>query len=104
MSVNPMEGGAIPAWSLGWRLQRSMAHAGMTAGDISEALDISRRTVGRWINDEAAPKRAFLIQWAFVTGTNLEWLETGNAPQPSGPGGVNEECTRRDSNPKPSDP
>lgn len=105
MSINPAQG-FIPEWTLGWRMQRAMGHAGMTTLEIAEAMDLSRTTVSRWMNDATKPKRAFLMQFALVTGTNLEWLETGNAPQPDGPEGVegDDGCTRRDSNSQPSDP
>lgn len=106
MSIDPGTQGYVPTWTLGWRMQRAMAHAGMNAGDVADAMGVNRTTISRWINDTTTPKRAFIWQFALLTRTNREWLETGNAPQPDGPEGVDGDdgCTRRDSNSQPSDP
>lgn len=70
--------GTIPEITLGWRLQ--MALGEMKVQDMADTLGVNRATVGRWMHDKGAPpKRAYILQWAMLTGTNAEWLETGRA-------------------------
>jgi transcriptional regulator with XRE-family HTH domain len=70
----PME---VPQWTLGWRLQRSLAHAGVSMDEMAAELGISRRMVSRWINEHAQPRTAYLKVWAMRTGVPLEWLVSG---------------------------
>lgn len=80
----------IPAWTLGWRLQRALAHADLTTTDIADELGISRSTVSRWTNDHgAAPRAAYVKQWALRCGVPYEWLISGQEPSngPATPGG-----------------
>ena len=73
----------IPELTLGWRLK--MALGDMKRDDMAEILGVNPATISRWMADKgAAPKRAYLSQWAFATGTSLAWLETGN-PGNGGP-------------------
>ncbi|WP_238403990.1 helix-turn-helix domain-containing protein [Gordonia desulfuricans] len=79
-------------------------YAGLTQDQLSDALGVSMATVQRAESGKTSPRRPTIIAWAFATGVNLAWLETGKTPAgPDGPDGGNE-CARRDSNPKPSDP
>ena len=76
---------AVPTWSLGWRLQRSLAYADMTTDDMARELEVSRGTVSRWINDKGPPpKRLYLHAWAARTGVDGDWLQ-GPDPQSPGP-------------------
>lgn len=71
----------IPQWTLGWRLQRALNHAGMQTDQMATELGVSRATVSRWLNDHgAAPKIAYLKVWALRCGVPLEWLLTGRDP------------------------
>lgn len=75
----------IPMWTLGWRLQRSLAHAGIDVATITDELGVSRSTASRWMNDHgAAPRAAYVKQWALRCGVPYEWLATGQEPS-SGP-------------------
>ena len=57
--------GAIPDWTLGWRLQRSLDWAGVAVNEMTAHLGVSRSTISRWMHDDGAPPRAaFLAQWA----------------------------------------
>lgn len=81
---------AIPALTLGWRLQMAMRHGGVTRDAMAEYLGVSPSTISRWNGDKGdAPKRAYLAQWALLTGVDLGWLTDGTdggpAPTP-GPG------------------
>lgn len=66
-----------------------MALGDMSVQEMASALGVSRTTCARWMHDRgAAPKRAYVLQWALLTGTSASWLEYGEA-QPDGPtGGV----------------
>lgn len=71
----------IPEWTLGWRLQRSLAHAGISVEQMAAELGVSRSTVSRWMNDRgASPRSIYVRQWARKCGVSLGWVETG-APE-----------------------
>lgn len=83
MSEMP-ELGAIPPWTLGWRLQRALAWASISVNEIASELDVSRGTISRWLNDRGAPPRPIYIrQWALRTGVPYGWLCDGDDPRPS---------------------
>jgi transcriptional regulator with XRE-family HTH domain len=70
----------VPEWTLGWRLQRSLAHAEITVNEIADALNVSRATISRWINDRgAAPRPIYVKEWALRTGVPYTWLAYGTA-------------------------
>jgi transcriptional regulator with XRE-family HTH domain len=64
----------VPEWTLGWRLQRSLAHAGVSVQEMADELGVSRGTISRWCNDHNRPRRSDLRLWALRTGVPLEWL------------------------------
>lgn len=87
MSEMP-EVGQIPEWTLGWRMQRALAHAGISVNEIADEMGVSRATISRWINDKGAPPRTiYLKEWALRTGVPLGWL----AGDPSPRGGLREQ-------------
>lgn len=68
-------GFAIPEWTLGWRLQRALAHSGISAEQMASELGVVRATVSRWMHDKGAPPRAaYVKQWALRTGVSYRWL------------------------------
>jgi transcriptional regulator with XRE-family HTH domain len=71
----------IPEWTLGWRLQRSLAHAGVSVQEMADELGVSRGTISRWCNDHNRPRRSDLRLWALRTGVPLDWLMGEFAPQ-----------------------
>lgn len=96
----------IPEWEFQDRLSRSLRKVGLSVGDLAEILDVSTNTVGRWTNGHTMPNKATRFILSTLTGVDLHWLETGEAPTPSGPHCVHgPSCTLRgcrDSNPEPS--
>lgn len=77
--------GVVPEWTLGWRLQRALAHAGMTTLQMADEIGVTRATISRWVNDHGAPPRAiYLRHWAMRTGVPLAWLEGGSEPDGTG--------------------
>ncbi len=83
MSESPQspQAGAIPAWTIGWRMQRALAHAGVSVEEISDELGVSRSSVSRWLNDRALPRAAYLKVWALRTGVAYEWLAGDQFPR-----------------------
>lgn len=68
----------IPQLTLGWRLQMSLDHAGISAQQMADELGVVRSTVSRWMHDTGAPPRdGFLRVWALRTGVPYEWLRHG---------------------------
>jgi transcriptional regulator with XRE-family HTH domain len=93
MTEMPETVGQIPEWTLGWRLQRSLAHAGIAVEEIAEEMGVSRSTVSRWLNDRgAAPKAAYLKMWALRTGVPFAWLADTD---PTGRGGSKIQATAK---------
>ena len=92
--------GNIPEFTQGDRLRVALRHAGIGVQEMADYLDVTRGSVGNWINDRVAPSKQTMRLWALRCGVSLEWLETGKAPtgNPSGPGSY----TTRDSNPEPA--
>lgn len=66
----------IPSLTLGWRLK--MALGSTSAQEMADGLGVSRQTISRWMADRgAAPRRAYVSQWALATGVPVQWLESG---------------------------
>lgn len=81
MSEMP-EVGQIPEWTLGWRMQRALAHAGISVNEIADEMGVSRATISRWINDKGtAPRTIYLREWALRTGVPYEWLSGDPSPR-----------------------
>jgi transcriptional regulator with XRE-family HTH domain len=64
----------VPEWTLGWRLQRALAHAGVSVEEMADELGVTRQTIGRWLHERGEPKRGYLKLWALRTGVPLAWL------------------------------
>lgn len=57
----------VPELTLGWRLK--MALGNHSAGAMARELGVTRATVSRWMGDKGAPpKKAYVQQWALITG------------------------------------
>lgn len=80
---------AIPPVTLGWRIQMALAYAGLKQTDLMDYFELSRGTISRWCRDDGTPKRHQLQQIALMTGVPFEWLQTGEAPTGTDPGGGN---------------
>lgn len=83
----------VPELTLGWRLKMSLGD--MQVQDMADQLGVSRATVSRWMGDHGEPPRkAFLKQWALISGVDYEWLETGSLPTPPDSSDTKSETTR----------
>lgn len=72
--MSEMTQGDVPAWTLRWRLQRALAHGGVSIDEMAAELGVSRQTVSRWLNEHGSPKRGYLKLWALRCGVPLGWL------------------------------
>ena len=73
----------VPDWTLGWRLQRSLAHSQVSVEGMAAELGVSRSTISRWLNDHGAePRLGYLKLWAMRTGVPFSWLAEGVSSAP----------------------
>lgn len=79
-------GGMIPTWTLADRLRKSRDAAGLNQEALAARIGSSAKTVGRYEAGASEPKRYLVLAWAMATGVDSLWLETGEAPSPSGNG------------------
>jgi len=84
----------VPAWDVADRLRKALREADVSVQEMAEYLEVSRNTVGSWINGHHRPGPSDVKQWALRTGVPYEWLAHGiaTAPQP-----VNSDRERRSS-------
>lgn len=80
---------AVPALTLGWRLQMAIEHGGLKHGDLVEKFEVSRATVSRWCRDLGAPPKKFVLnEIAVMCGVSPRWLIDGrddSLPDPNDP-------------------
>ena len=68
----------------GERLRKLIKKQGLTQQDLADALDISRNTVWRWINDKATPESYILQNLATVLHVSIDDLLNDSPPDNSG--------------------
>lgn len=73
----------IPRWDLADRLRKALREADMSVQDMADFLEISRNTVGSWINGHHRPRPSDLKQWALRTGVSYHWLLHGDGVAPA---------------------
>lgn len=97
------EYGYVPEFDLADRMRKALREAGMGVTEMADYLEVSRNTVGSWINGHVTPSGQTIRLWALRTGVPYAWLRDGKDPRPNQPdGGLSSSCARRDSNPQPS--
>lgn len=79
--------GNVPEFDLADRMRKSLRHADLGVQGMADYLDVTRGTVGNWINGRIHPSTQTLRLWALRTGVPFKWLETGEAPTGDNPGG-----------------
>lgn len=80
-------GRGVPEFHLGDRLNKALAHAGMSHQEMAEYLGVTRNTVGNYIGLRTPVTLGTLRLWALRTGVDMEWLQTGVMPGNQGPNG-----------------
>jgi len=107
MSIQPVTG-AFTAEDLepdiADRMRKSLRLSGVSVQDMAEYLEMTRNSVGRYINGHITPSGAIVKLWALRTGVPYAWLRDGSIPRaddgPGGGGGA--ECPEQDSNLQPT--
>jgi transcriptional regulator with XRE-family HTH domain len=74
-------GGDVPEFDLADRLRKSLRTSGIGVYVMSEYLEVSRNTVGNWINGKTHPRPSELKLWALRTRVDYRWLLTGKLPR-----------------------
>ena len=97
------EGVWVPQWTIGDRLRKAREEAGIDVESFARDLGVSRNTVTNYERGHVSPRRPVLVLWAMRTRVPLMWLETGEAPSPTGDGASASLYTPWDSNPEPTD-
>ena len=67
----------VPTWTLTDRLRKAREHADLTQKDLASELGVTVATVSRAERGEGITHRT-LIQWAYITGVPLDWLNAGS--------------------------
>ncbi|CAN5848481.1 hypothetical protein BH24ACT15_BH24ACT15_30340 [soil metagenome] len=96
MSTTEQVGHAVPSWDLTDRLVKARAHANLNQAELAERLDVSAKTLQRYEQGRAAPRRGIILGWAVATGVSPSWLEHGTVVStPDGdPGGTSTDSAR----------
>ncbi|AMB58249.1 helix-turn-helix domain-containing protein [Microterricola viridarii] len=68
------------------RMRRTLRVTGIGVQEMADYLEVSRESVGTWINGRITPRKTTLMAWALRTGASYDWLATG-ATSPDGPNG-----------------
>lgn len=55
-------------------IRKAIEVSGLSVGEFSDALGVSRNTASRWLSGRREPSRAQLIAISMVTRVPLEWL------------------------------
>ncbi len=85
------------------RMRKALRVADIGVAEMAEYLDVSRNSVGNWINGRNLPNTRTLRLWALRTGVPFEWLRDGRSPRPVDPDGGSALLPWLDSNQQPSD-
>jgi transcriptional regulator with XRE-family HTH domain len=68
-------------WDLADRLRKSLRGSGVGVATMAAELDVTRQTVGNYINGHTTPPPSSVMVWALRTGYPYEWLRDGTEPQ-----------------------
>ena len=77
MSIEMEWIGQVPEWDLADRMRKALRTAHLGVQEMADYLDVSRNTVGTWINGRVDPSVQTLRLWALRTGVPYGWLVTG---------------------------
>ena len=89
MSIQP-ETGFTPEQlepDLADRMRKSLRLSGIGVQEMAGYLEVSRNTVGTWINGRITPSAQTVRLWALRTGVPYEWLRDGKNPRQDDPDG-----------------
>ena len=64
----------------GERLAKARRNTNISTAEMAELLGVTDRTIRNYENDVTPIKRSAFITYAWHTGYDLDWLETGETP------------------------
>lgn len=67
------------------RMRRALRVGKVSVTEMADYLEVSRNSVGNWINGHAEPRDRDLKRFALKTGMPLAWIKTGST-DPNGDG------------------
>ena len=67
----------IPAWTLGDRLRKARAIAGIETDEMARDIGRTRRTITNYENDATTAPLLVVRQYAMRCSVPFEWLSTG---------------------------
>jgi transcriptional regulator with XRE-family HTH domain len=70
----------IPEWTLGWRIRRAMADAGISRDELAQELGYAPNSISNWMHDKTPVRAGVLKQIALRCSVNFEWLKDGVSP------------------------
>ena len=94
--------GEIPQIELAHRLLLARAYAHLNQTELAGLMGVSRKTIANAENGVKTPLTMTLRAWAYATGVDENWLQTGESPHQGDPGG-GDECPQPGSNRRPAD-
>ena len=69
--------------NIGERIVALRKERNISQGDLAKRLNVSRQAVSKWEQGQSSPDTVKLIQLAQILETEVEYLATGNKPEPS---------------------
>ena len=94
--------GDIPPIELPQRLLLARAYADLNQSELAGLMGVSRKTIANAEGGAKTPLAMTIRAWAYATGVDAHWLETGEAPTGNDPDG-GDECPQPGSNRRPAD-
>lgn len=74
MTATPLDGAAIPQWTLADRLRKARLHAGLEQAELAAEIGIGRSTIVNYESGKTEPSRPVLLAWSLRCGVSYEWL------------------------------
>ncbi len=68
--------------SIGERITQLRKQHNISQQQLARLMDVSRQAVSKWENDLSSPDTIHLIRLADALSTDVEYLATGNSPEP----------------------
>ncbi|WP_035811947.1 helix-turn-helix domain-containing protein [Jiangella gansuensis] len=69
----------VPEFDLADRIRKAMRIAGYDYRELAERIEVSKSSIGNWVNGVTTPRRRDLRLLAEACGVDLEWLMFGYA-------------------------
>lgn len=74
MSEQPASLAGVPEWDIADRMRKALRQADVGPQEMAGYLDVTRQSVGNWINGRIEPSVQTLRLWALRTGVSYDWL------------------------------